>query len=821
MYAWKWIAGSLAGSALAAASATFALAEDSPARAPEGPRVVMLGFDGGSFDLARRFIDEGRMPWCAKLEKSGTFLPLGSANPAESPVAWASINTGMNPGKTNIFGFIRRTFRYFGGADGPPKQVVMPTIGYSRDHEIEQGGVKLPSHKNDLSCPNFWDRLDAAGLPSRILQAACNFPAEAGANTKLLAGLSVPDVRGGPGTYLVYTNSEWEFNRGTGNGGEVIKFRVVCPKCQNKSFSFKKGCSKCNGGRKPEELAAADRIGWFETRLEGPENFVEIAKWDARLADLQKKYDAAANGSAEKQQAQKDLNAAKNERKNWEKENQRAAVAIRGTIDRAAGTVEFELAGRKVTLREGEWADYIPVTFEVAGAFPVKATAHLHLSQCNEKADDVRFYLPAVTAAADAQPPHMPITSPPDFGRELVESVGLFDTIGWSCQTHALKDDELTEPSFLSAIWDTIQWRRRMLLAQLEKPDWRTLFQVFGETDRVCHMMYRFFDEKHPQFKPEEAAKTARFGDREISYRDAIPAVYEEVDKTIGLVMERLETGALGDCTLLVCSDHGFSPFREEVEINAWLIENGFMGLKEGPDGRPTSDKSFLSYVDWSKTKAYSIGIGTIYLNLKGREQEGIVDPADYDKVCDELIAKMRAYRNPNPASTNDPQVFADAWKRSQYLSGEYAADIRGDVTVNKGSPFSFVVQDVCVEGAADIQVGFNYGYRVGWGTAMGDRATKEAVFPNKNRWSGDHTSVHPYLVRGIFLSNRRTAAGTQPHLQDLAPTILAIHGVAVPADMDGRVLPLAKDSPMFAESVLAHRGGTANRESLTPPPGR
>ena len=158
--------------------------------------------------------------------------------------------------------------------------------------------------------------------------------------------------------------------------------------------------------------------------------------------------------------------------------------------------------------------------------------------------------------------------------------------------------------------------------------------------------------------------------------------------------------------------------------------------------------------------------------------------------------------------------MFAGAWKRKQYLAGPYAADIRGDVTVKAIDGNDFVLKDVVTEGAADLQVGFNYGYRVAWGTALGDRSAGVPVFANKAKWSGDHTSVHPYLVRGIFLCSKKPADGTMPHLQDLAPTILALQGVEVPAEMDGRVLPL----PGLEEKAKAHQGGSANRESIVPP---
>lgn len=778
-----------------------------PASPAAGPRVVIVGFDGAGFQLARQFIDEKRMPNCAKLEKSGTFAPLGSSNPAESPVAWASINTGQNPGKTNIFGFIRRTFVY--DADRSKPGYIAPTIGYNRDSEAEMpgGGGKMPVVLNDLRCPNFWDLLDQAGLESRVLQAACNFPAKGGAHTYLLSGLSTPDARGTPGTFLLFTNGYFEFPRSTADGGEVEKFKVVCPSCKNKAFSLEKGCAKC---KYVEKVGEEEHIvGYFETRLKGPENFVALRQWRERIAALQKSFDDVTGTDEasiqKKADLQKQLQKTKNDRETWKKEKtENATVPLTGRIDRKAHSIQFELGGRKFTVKEGEWSDYIPIVFEVEDAFPVKASAHLHVAQCTDtgpNAEEVRFYLPAITVAADDPPPNMPVTAPREFGKELVGAAGLFDTIGWACQTHALKDTELSEASFMSAIWDTIQWRRKMLLAELQKPTWSSLFQVFGETDRVSHMMYRFFDPKHPLYKEEDAAKTCRFGGREIAFKDAIPAVYEEVDKTIGLVADKIEKGELGDCTLMVCSDHGFSPFREEVELNAWLIDQGFMAVRKDESGQPSSSSDYHDYIDWSQTKAYSMGIGTVYINLKGREPAGIVDPADYDKVCDAIIAKMLAYKNPNTGSPNDPQVFKGAWKRSEFLAGPYAGDIR-----DAGGR--------CIEGTADIQVGFNFGYRVGWGTALGGRSKTAVVFNNKNFWSGDHTSVHPYLVRGIFLSSKKMAAGAAPQLQDLAPTALALLGQKVPDDMDGHVIPLAG----LEAAAKAHAGGKANRESLVDP---
>jgi predicted AlkP superfamily phosphohydrolase/phosphomutase len=182
---------------------------------------------------------------------------------------------------------------------------------------------------------------------------------------------------------------------------------------------------------------------------------------------------------------------------------------------------------------------------------------------------------------------------------------------------------------------------------------------------------------------------------------------------------------------------------------------------------------------DWSKTKAYSLGLGSIYINLKGREPNGSVDPADYDKVCDEIIAALEAWRNDRPESKNDPKIVKAVHKRSQIYSGDWwKEEIGPDGYVRKA-------------GAPDLVVGLERGYRIGWGTAIaGVGAT--ALSDNPLNWSGDHVSVEADLVRGIFFANRKLAKPVDDiSLMDIAPTVLTIFGVPVPGTMDGKPIPL------------------------------
>src|SRR5262249_32690242 len=162
-----------------------------------------------------------------------------------------------------------------------------------------------------------------------------------------------------------------------------------------------------------------------------------------------------------------------------------------------------------------------------------------------------------------------------------------------------------------------------------------------------------------------------------------------------------IKKGELGpNVVLMLCSDHGFASFREEVELNRFLIDHKFLV------GPPEMGK--IREADWSKTKAYSLGLGSIFINLKGREPNASVDPADYGKVCDEIIAALDAWRNDRKESKNDPKIVKAAHKRSQVYSGDWwKEEIGPDGYVRK-------------PGAPDIVVGFERGYRIAWGTAGG-----------------------------------------------------------------------------------------------------
>ncbi len=202
---------------------------------------------------------------------------------------------------------------------------------------------------------------------------------------------------------------------------------------------------------------------------------------------------------------------------------------------------------------------------------------------------------------------------------------------------------------------------------------------------------------------------------------------------------------------LIVLSDHGFANFRRTVHLNTWLKSQGLLQLKAGY----TSGRLFGQDVDWERTQAYALGIGGIYLNCQGREPCGIVTLEDAKPLLDAIQQQL--------LTLVDPQSGTPVVRRVLRSDAVY--------TVAQTSQ------------APDLFVGFADGYRASWETAAG--GTPETITEDKRqKWSGDHL-VDPGLVPGILLLNQRLSLHA-PTLQDLAPTILHMVGVATPSTWDG-----------------------------------
>jgi predicted AlkP superfamily phosphohydrolase/phosphomutase len=233
------------------------------------------------------------------------------------------------------------------------------------------------------------------------------------------------------------------------------------------------------------------------------------------------------------------------------------------------------------------------------------------------------------------------------------------------------------------------------------------------------------------------------------------------MDAIVGKARRLAGEGAV----LIVLSDHGFSSFRRGVNYNTWLVRNGFMTLKGQGEDPATLEKLFDTRelflgVDWSRTKAYALGLGSIYINLAGREREGAVQPGpEYEQVCRDIRLGLEALVDPLTGAHPVTRV----WTRDEMYTG-YDPDL-----------------------IPDLRAGNNLNYRVSCQTTLGG-VPPDLIEDNLRAWSGDHCSSDPDLIPGILFLNRKLD-NPRPHIMDIMPTVLDLMGIEVPPEVDGKSL--------------------------------
>jgi len=405
-------------------------------------------------------------------------------------------------------------------------------------------------------------------------------------------------------------------------------------------------------------------------------------------------------------------------------------------VDPLESVARIAVQDHEFVLREGEWSNWVKIEFQLIPFFGnVKGMCRFYLKQAHP-----RFQLYVSPINIDPADPALPISTPSGYSRFLSEEVGEFYTQGIAEDTKALSDGVLDDKEFLEQSRTVLAEHRRIFDLQFPKFQKGVFFFYFSSLDLNSHMLWRLIDPEHPAYDATLASQ----------YGSVLQDFYQQMDQVLGEVLPKLDEHT----TLLVLSDHGFAPYRRSFNLNTWLLNNGYITLKS--DANP-DDNEPLANVDWSKTRAYGLGLNGLYLNMHARERQGIVTPgAEADALLKEIREKLLAVRDP----INNLPVITRVDFAADVYQGPYAHD------------------------APDALVGYNRGYRAGWKTILG-AFPPDILEDNTNPWSGDHCMDYT-LVPGVLLSNRDIAAAT-PALTDIAPTILAEFGIAKPKDMMGQ----------------------------------
>jgi predicted AlkP superfamily phosphohydrolase/phosphomutase len=544
---------------------------------------------------------------------------------------------------------------------------------------------------------SFWVTAGKEGVRSDMLTVPVTFPPEDVDNGHMLSGLPLPDIRGTMGTFSYYATDLSRYEEGNTEMGGILK-RLV--------FEGDKASNELEGPPSPIVRQQIEAI-----RRKGP-TLTESDR--ARLAELQAVQD----------------------------------VRIPFTIqwNRAAKTASIAIDGQTIALEPGKWSPWIDLTFKINFLVRLHGMAQMLLVNAGS---ELQLYVSPVNFKPDRPP--IPISSPASFSGDLYKAIGNYRTLGWAEATWPLNEGRMDEKTFMDDLMVAFDDRARVILNRVDARDWDLLIGVIESTDRVQHMMWRLIDPKHPLY---DAALASQFG-------DSIERVYRRADDFVGEVVKRVGP----DVPVMIVSDHGFHSWRKAVNLNTWLVQNGYMALK----GQQGADKkladlfgggTFWENVDWSRTRAYAMGLGQIYFNLRGREAQGIVSPgAESAALAGELSAKLLTMQDPDEGTP----IIRAVYKRDDIYSGPY------------------------LHNASELQVGMHEGYRVSWQTTLGG-SPPGIVYKNDRKWSADHGGYDFAITSGVFVTGRPINTQT-PRIIDIAPTVLRYFGLTIPTDIDGKPL--------------------------------
>ncbi|HEX3553199.1 MAG TPA: alkaline phosphatase family protein [Thermoanaerobaculia bacterium] len=705
--------------------ALLALAS-APLGAEPPKKLIILGFDGADAKLTQRWMDEGKLPNLAKLRAQGTFSPLRPTIPSQTPVSWSTFSTGLNPGRHGVFDFLKRdpkTYRPDFAAAEKGRATFL--FGKNNGWGIGLIAAATVALLLVLLLKLFRLRWAVAAAVAGVLAVAAGIGAGMAAARLLPASrpIAINNQHG---------DTFWKLLGQAGKRVRVMRIPVTFPPKE-----FEHG-QLLSGLGVPDLSARIGKPFYFTSELfftpKGGGDFsVEVVELVDNKGTIETEVKEVPNELFPKPDGSTD--------------HVKIPMALTVSPDRQS--LRILVSGNDLTLKPGQWSDWVRFTFPFNTLLKVRGIGKFKLLSLDP---EIKLYLSPLDFDPEHLPPGFDVTTPASFVHDLTREHGLFKTRGWMIDTWSPNTGTADEQTFLDDVKMTVDKDKEILNGALAKDDWDVLVHYFEFTDRVQHIMFRFFDPKHPLYTADGAAK----------WGGSILQAYEDMDRIVGETLQKRP-----DAAIMVVSDHGFASFRRGMNYNTWLVKNGFMTLN-GQDAKRMNledlfDKgNFFVNVDWSKTKAYALGLGQVYINQAGREAKGIVQPGeDYKTVTAQIKAGLEAFVDP---ATGEHPV-AHVFTRDEAYNGVYDPVLIPDLIPSN-----------------------NEGYRVGWQDSLGG-VGKEIVENNTEIWSGDHCSVYPPLVQGILFSNFKLNAPNGAYMGDVMPTILDLYNVKPTTNLDGKSL--------------------------------
>jgi len=386
-----------------------------------------------------------------------------------------------------------------------------------------------------------------------------------------------------------------------------------------------------------------------------------------------------------------------------------AFVDVTVDIDASAPVARFAVGPQAFILQQGEWSDWIEVDFPLVPG--VKSARGMFRIYARQLTPELEVYVSPVNL--DPGRPEVRISAPASYSAHLADAAGLYYTQGMPEDTSALRQHVFDRKEYLEQSRIVAREQIALLEQAVREFTGGLLFFHYFAVDQDSHMLWGRYD-------------------------NDLLDTYRMADEMVGWVTAREK-----NATVIVLSDHGFAAFHRAVNLNAWLLSEGFLRLRE-----PLSEDAhdLWANVNWESTQAYSLGLNSLYLNLKGRETQGMVARDDAARVTREIAARLSAWHDPD---TGQP-VVTQVWLPHPAFEGD-------------------------VEYAPDLVAGFAAGYRASWDGALGS-ISRVVVEDNRDEWIGDHC-MDPKAVPGVLVENRRSRAA-DPSLKDMPGSIVSLFGI-------------------------------------------
>lgn len=690
-------------------------------------KLVLIGLDAAVPDLIEEFSRDGRLPNLTRLMEKGTFSRAYYSIPGVTPVCWASVVTGAYPGTHGIVDF----------------SVHLP--GTSLDESSNAFRSDL------LQAQTFWEAAEEVGKRS----ATVNFPGAWPPVTRdgiWVAGLGSP-ATGSP--FEIKSSSCFVAGRSVKatRDGTVLAFHPVETESQGKR----------SGDREARLRLTPDK----DPKGDGPE-FRLVAHYDLARGSYHRlalhRVVSGSLGSPSLVKPPSQVAFLSGEVTPWGEAEAARSRPASTTQDPAPRPVDGSLGleppseGTKVAdLTPGQWSPWLQGYFLVEGEKRL-GTFRFKLTELSPDLSSCKLYCSQIMATDK-------MARPASLGPELVDAVGpMVENSG----TRGYERGWVDEETVLEEAAYKANWLAEAGVHLLDHHGVDLLFLKWHFLDHVQHTFWGRFDPLSPWFVPEEGEK----------YQSLIARAYAIADRLVGKFLER----AGEDTLVLVVSDHGHTPHLKAMSINNLLAQEGLITWHPGASGRPV--------VDWAKTRAYAgPDIGNIYINLQGRDPQGIVKTRDeYQRLQEEIINILLDYRDPE---TGERPVEIALKKEDAPLLGLWG-DRCGDV---------FYLMRPGYSGAAN------------WFPLTQDQRILVAMGPEV-RTEGEHgqfkfiapkfQSAHGYVLPTVKLGKgseqavfilagpgvRQGYRRERPiHLVDIAPTLAALLDIPVPRNSEGAII--------------------------------